>query len=150
MHYREALINDIPQIQMVRNSVKENQLPHPSYVTDKDVEDYILNKGKGWVCEIKNRIAGFAIADLVDDNIWALFVHPQFEAMGIGKTLHRIMLDWYFENSKEKVWLSTDPYTRAYEFYKQQGWKEVGTYGNGEAKFEMYRETWLKNRNNKY
>ncbi|MCC7378314.1 MAG: GNAT family N-acetyltransferase, partial [Chitinophagaceae bacterium] len=81
MHYREALINDIPQIQMVRNSVKENQLPHPSYVTDKDVEDYILNKGKGWVCEIKNRIAGFAIADLVDDNIWALFVHPQFEAM---------------------------------------------------------------------
>ncbi|MBX2933624.1 MAG: GNAT family N-acetyltransferase [Ferruginibacter sp.] len=144
MHYREALINDIPQIQVVRNLVKENKLSHPSYVTDNDVEDYILNRGKGWVCEIENSIVGFAIADLVDDNIWALFVHPQFEAMGIGKTLHRIMLNWYFENNKEKVWLSTDPFTRAYEFYKMQGWKEVGTYGKGEAKFELDRETWLK------
>lgn len=144
MHYREALINDIPQIQVVRNLVKENQLPHPSYVTDKDVENYILNRGKGWVCEIDKKIVAFAIADLVDDNIWALFVHPQFEAMGIGKTLHHIMLDWYFKNSKEKVWLSTDPFTKAYEFYRKQGWKELGVYGEREVKFEMDSETWLK------
>jgi len=43
-------------------------------VTDKDFEIFLTVKGKGWVCEIKNRIVGFAIADLQDNNIWALFI----------------------------------------------------------------------------
>ena len=64
MIFREALITDIPQIQIVRNEVKENVLSDPSLVTDKDVEDFITRRGKGWVCETDNRIVGFAIADL--------------------------------------------------------------------------------------
>ena len=142
MIYREPTINDIPQIQFVRNAVKENQLSDPSLVTNKDVEDYILNRGKGWVCEIDKTIAGFAIVDLVDNNVWALFIHPDFEAKGIGKQLHRIMMNWYFNNSKEKIWLSTDPLSRAQKFYRMQGWQEVGVYGKGELKFEMDYTTW--------
>ncbi len=76
MIFREATIADIPQIQIVRNSVKENMLSNPSVVTDDDCKTYLIEKGKGWVCEIKNNIVGFAIVDLKDKNIWALFVHP--------------------------------------------------------------------------
>ena len=144
MIFREAQISDIPQIQVVRNSVKENMLSDPSLVPDNDVEDFITNRGKGWVCEINGRIVGFAIADLQDKNVWALFLHPDHEARGIGKRLHRIMLDWYFSLTKERIWLGTAPNSRAERFYRMQGWKEAGVHGKGEIKFEMSFEDWVK------
>jgi GNAT superfamily N-acetyltransferase len=137
MIFREAQINDIKQIQGVRNSVKENMLSDPTLVPDSDVEDFILNRGKGWVCETDGEIVGFAIADLKDHNIWALFMHPDHEAKGIGKRLHRMMLNWYFSQTKETIWLGTAPNSRAEKFYRMQGWKEVGVHGKGEIKFEM-------------
>lgn len=79
MTIREAKINDIKQIQIIRNSVKENTLSNPNIVTDKDCEEFITLRGKGWVCEIDNKIVGFAIADLKENNIWALFIDPLFE-----------------------------------------------------------------------
>jgi GNAT superfamily N-acetyltransferase len=143
MIYREAQITDIAQMQVVRNSVKENMLSNPALVPDKDVEDYITRRGKGWVCEIDGNIVGFSIADLQDHNIWALFMHPDFEARGIGKELHRLMLDWYFSQTRETVWLGTAPNSRAEKFYRMQGWKEVGMHGKGEIKFEMDFEAWV-------
>ena len=83
MIFREAQITDIPQMQIVRNSVKENVLSDPALVPDHDVEDFIIRRGKGWVCEIDSRIVGFAIADLEDHNIWALFIQPEFAEKGI-------------------------------------------------------------------
>jgi len=145
MVYREALSSDIKQIQVVRNSVKENMLSDPALVPDEDVEDFINRRGKGWVCEIDGKIVGFSIADLKDNNIWALFLHPDFEGKGIGKELHRLMLDWYFAQGKESVWLGTDPPTRAAVFYRKQGWREVGMHGK-EIKFEMNKEEWNNNR----
>ena len=142
MYYREAEIRDIPQIQFVRNAVKENMLSDPALVPDKDVADYITNRGKGWVCEVDKKVVGFSIVDLVDNNVWALFVHPDFEAMGIGKKLHRIMMDWYFNQTNAAIWLSTGPGTRAEQFYRKAGWAEVGTHGKGEVKFEMAAAQW--------
>lgn len=145
---REALFTDIQQIQIVRNTVKENTLSNPGLVTDKDCEEFITQRGKGWVCEIENRIVGFAIADLKDNNIWALFIHPDFEKKGIGKQLHNQMLNWYFSQTKNKVWLGTAPNTRAAFFYKKCGWTEFGTHGKNEIKFEMSFEDWDNYKNN--
>ena len=142
MIFREAVINDIKQIQVVRNSVKENVLSNPSLVTDKDCEEYMTIRGKGWVCEIEDQIVGFAIADLKENNIWALFIDPQFERKGIGRELHRMMLDWYFSQSRETIWLGTAFDTRAEKFYRSAGWKEVGTHGSKEIKFEMTYDEW--------
>lgn len=139
--YREAVKDDIPQIQVVRNSVKENMLSNPALVSDADCEEFMFNRGKGWVAESEDRIVGFAIADLKEDNIWALFVHPDFENKGIGKELHRIMMDWYFSTGKEKCWLGTAPGTRAQIFYSKQGWKETGMHGK-EVKFEITADEW--------
>ena len=136
MIFREAQIDDIKQIQFVRNAVKENTLSNPALATDADVEEYLFHRGKGWVCLVDNTVIGFSIVDLKENNIWALFVHPNHEGKGIGKKLHDLMLDGYFEQTKEKVWLGTSPNTRAEKFYRMQGWKEVGVHGKGEIKFE--------------
>ena len=142
MNIRDAEIKDIYQIQVVRNLVKENQLSDPALVPDSDVEDYITHRGKGWVCEIDGEIVGFAIADLVDNNIWALFIRPDFERIGIGKKLHEEMLNWYFSQTDKTVWLGTSPKTRAELFYRKAGWKEAGIHGKGEIKFEMTKDEW--------
>ena len=145
MLFREADISDIQQIQAVRNSVKENSLSNPALVPDLDVEDYITRRGKGWVCEVDNRIIGFSIVSVIDKNVWALFVHPGSDRKGIGQQLHNVMLDWYFSQTDETIWLSTAPGTRAEQFYLTAGWVETGKYGKGEIKFEITASQW-KNR----
>ncbi|MFZ1785843.1 MAG: GNAT family N-acetyltransferase [Ferruginibacter sp.] len=142
MIFREADIADIGQIQFVRHAVKENRLSDPSLVTDADVEEYMTKRGRGWVCEIQNTVIGFAIVDLIENNVWALFVLPEYEAMGIGKKLHRMMMDWYFIHTKEKIWLGTEPGSRAEKFYRMQGWREAGIHGKNELKFEMDFQSW--------
>lgn len=142
MIVREAKSSDIKQIQIVRNAVTENALSNPDLVTDQDCLEYISERGKGWVCEVKKQIVGFSIVDLKENNIWALFVQPQYEKQGIGRHLHDIMLNWYFEQTTKDVWLGTAPDTRAESFYRKAGWIDIGTHGKGEIKFEMTYRKW--------
>ncbi len=142
MIYRKATIDDIPQIQVVRNAVKENSLSDPALVTDADCEEFLTVRGKGWVCTIDERVVGFAIADLRDHNIWALFVDPAYDSKGIGKELHRLMMEWYFSQTDHPAWLGTAPGTRAEVFYAKQGWQNAGVVNKGEVKFEMTRQEW--------
>ncbi len=142
MIFRAAQISDIKQIQLVRNSVTENVLSNPDLVKDQDCEEYLTVRGKGWICEIDNRIIGFAIADLKENNIWALFVDPEFEGKGVGGRLHEMMLNWYFAQHKEDVWLGTAPETKAEKFYKKHGWRPTGLHGKNEIKFEMTSTEW--------
>lgn len=145
MLFREAIVQDIPQIQQVRNAVKENVLSDPALVSDKEVEDYITRRGKGWVCEADGQIIGFSIADIQGNNIWALFLQPGYEGLGIGRKLHQLMMDWYFSHTDKRVWLSTAPASRAERFYRKAGWIETGLYGKGEIKFEMTYNDWKSN-----
>ena len=46
MIIREANVDDISQIQVVRNAVKENPLSNPNLVTDTDCEEFIMVRGK--------------------------------------------------------------------------------------------------------
>lgn len=142
MLIREAKIEDIKQIQVIRNAVTENTLSDPGLVTDEDCKEYITVRGKGWVCEMNRQIVGFSIVDLRENNIWALFVDPGFEKLGIGQALHNIMLDWYFTQTREKLWLGTEFNTRAETFYRKAGWTEAGTNGSAEIRFEMTWENW--------
>lgn len=136
---REATVEDIQAIQIVRHAVRENRLSDPGRVTDKDVGEYIHERGKGWVCEHDGHIVGFAIGDLQDANIWALFIRPEMEGRGIGKILHDIMIAWMFDQGMSCIWLSTDPGTRAERFYRKAGWTETGITPSGEIRFELSR-----------
>lgn len=142
MTFREARISDIPQLQVVRNSVQENMLSNPALISQEDYKEYLETRGKGWVCEIDNEIVGFAVADLKEQNVWALFIKPVFEQRGIGKVLHKTMLDWYFSQTQKTIWLGTGSNTRAEAFYRMQGWTEAGMNGAKEIKFEMTFDNW--------
>ncbi|WP_316797423.1 GNAT family N-acetyltransferase [Pedobacter agri] len=104
----------------------------------------MTQRGKGWVCEVEGEIVGFSIVDLKENNVWALFLRPEFENKGIGKELHRLTMDWYFSKTKQAVWLGTAPNTKAERFYELQGWKKVGMVNKGEVKFEMTYEDWVR------
>lgn len=142
MNIREATFDDIGSMHRVRTSVKENVLSNPGRVTEADYRDYIGRRGKGWVCELDGQLIGFAIADLEDHNVWALFVQPGFEGKGIGRLLHDTMLDWYFRQTNTTIWLGTSPGTRAETFYRKSGWTEAGLHGSNETRFEMTAENW--------
>jgi hypothetical protein len=79
MKFRVAVANDIPQMMSIRLSVSENRLNDPRLIIEDDYADYLLNRGRGWVCEANGKILGFTIVDLLDKNVWALFVAPASE-----------------------------------------------------------------------
>jgi len=145
MIFREARVADIVQMSTVRLSVRENVLPDPDLIPAGDYEDFIMRRGKGWVAEEAGLIVGFAVADLQQQNIWALFVQPEWERRGIGKRLHDLMLHWYFSKTQETVWLGTAPHSRAEGFYRRRGWRETGVLSNGEIRFEMTYANWKAN-----
>lgn len=145
MIFREATVHDIENYMMVRMAVKENILSNPALVSHEDNVDYLTKYGKGWVCEMDHKIVGFSIVGLAQRNIWALFVLPEYEGKGIGKKLHDLMLNWYFKQTTDTVWLGTSPNTRAEKFYKKAGWTSAGMNGKDEIKFEMRCDNWLKN-----
>lgn len=144
MIFREATVDDIDNYMIVRMAVKENVLNNPALVPREDNVAYLTEHGKGWVCEIENRIVGFSIVGLTQRNVWALFVLPEFEGKGIGRKLHDIMIDWYFSQTSEKIWLGTEQNTKAEIFYKKRGWTVVGMHGDDETKFEMTMEDWKR------
>jgi GNAT superfamily N-acetyltransferase len=143
IQYRTATADDVPELHRIRISVRENVLSDPGLITPEEYNEFLTKRGQGWLAEESGQILGFAIVDLKGNNIWALFVHPDAEGRGIGRRLHDIMMDWYFEQTDNAVWLSTAPHSRAETFYRKAGWQENGTYGKGEIRFEFSRERWI-------
>jgi GNAT superfamily N-acetyltransferase len=136
MTIRHAVIGDIPQMHSVRMGVVENQLTKPLSIEPHHYRS-LLGSGRGWVCELDERIVGFAIADLEHSSIWALFVRPDYEGRGIGRRLHDAAIEWLFANGATRIWLTTDPNTRAEHFYRSAHWAYVGRQPNGESRYEM-------------
>jgi GNAT superfamily N-acetyltransferase len=135
---RAARASDIPAIQRVRASVKENRLVS-TVVTDEDVRTAIEDTGRGWVVEKAGEVVAFAIGNAVNGNIWALFVRPEAEGRGYGRQLHDTMVDWLWTAGLDRLWLTTEPGTRAQRFYEAAGWHLTGLTDRGELRYEMQR-----------
>ena len=137
MNIREAVIGDIKELHEIRMAVKENILNTPGLVTEEDYKKYLTTDGKGWVSYTDEKITGFAIVDITENNIWALFMRPEYEGQGTGRELHDTMVDWFFKHFKNKLWLGTAANTRAAAFYRKAGWRETGKTANEEIRFEL-------------
>ena len=125
-------------MQRVRASVKENRLVSTT-ISDEDVRVAIEETGRGWVVEEEGEVAAFAIGNATTGNVWALFVRPESERRGYGRRLHDAMVVWLFAAGPDRLWLTTEPGTRAQRFYEAAGWTLVGTTDNGELRYEMQR-----------
>jgi GNAT superfamily N-acetyltransferase len=132
---RQAVVSDIPDIQRIRRSVRENRLVSTS-ISDDQVRESIENTGRGWVIESEGKIVAFAIGNGTSGNIWALFVHPDHERRGYGRLLHDSMVEWLFSRGLERLWLTTGPNTRAQRFYEAAGWERMGLTDTGELRYE--------------
>lgn len=151
MVIRNATIADYNELHRVRMSVRENQLSDPTKVTFQDYVIMLAGRGSGWLCEVEGKVVGFAIADLMSSSIWALFVLPSYEGKGIGKRLHDTMVNWCFDYaSLEKLWLTTDPATRADAFYSKAGWQRIGLDEYGELRFELSKQSWKQRKTSVY
>lgn len=137
MKIRVATIEDCAAMHGIRMAVRENVLSNPGSITIDDYREMIERRGRGWICEIGDEPVGFAIGDLRECNIWALFVRPGFEGRGIGRGLHDVMVEWMFASGARRVWLSTDRGTRAERFYVRAGWRYCGLSAQGEARYEI-------------
>lgn len=134
---RQAGPPDVGDIMRVRHSVRDNRLRSRA-IADEEVVQSITVTGRGWVVEVAGWIVAFAIGNAVDGNIWALFVDPDHEGRGHGRALHDTMVDWLWSRGLTRLWLSTDPATRARRFYERAGWREVGPLPSGEVLLELH------------
>jgi|SRR5688572_4031976 GNAT superfamily N-acetyltransferase len=134
---RAAVASDIAAIQRVRASVRQNRLVS-TIITDEDVRAALETTGRGWVVEAKGEVVAFAIGNAVTGNIWALFVHPEHEGRGYGRQLHDTMVNWLWAVGLRRLWLTTEPGTRAQRFYESAGWRLTAV-DHDELRYELHR-----------
>lgn len=137
LNYRQARLDDIPALSVLRLSVHENRLSSPDKVTLGMYHDYLTTLGQGWLCEEEGEILGFSVADVRDGSIWALFVRPDSEGRGIGRTLLGMACAWLFAQGHPKISLSTGIGTRADRFYAAHGWQRELRPGDREASYTL-------------
>ncbi len=144
---REMTAADLPAVFAVRVSTVENsitmrELREKHDITPKTLAAAMQDSVRGWVCEIDDRIAGFAMGDAATGEMTVIAVLSEFERRGIGEMLLARVRDWLFESGHKEIWLVTthDPSFRAYGFYLSQGWTATGQIDDDEEKFVLRRE----------
>lgn len=135
---RQARRDDVAAMHRVRLAVRENRLTS-SAITEAHYVPEIERTGRGWVVEEAGRVVAFAVGNAATGNVWALFVDPAHEGRGHGRLLHDTMVAWLFAQGLDRLWLSTDPGTRAQRFYEAAGWTFAGMLRDGEARYELQR-----------
>lgn len=134
---RKAKSSDVPAINHLRLQVRENVLSNPALVTETMTREAITRQGRGWVFEEDGKVLGFSIAMEENRSIWALFVLPEMEGRGIGHQLLEAAVNWLWARGVDRIWLGTEPGTRAERFYRDRGWQACGVRDNGEIRFEL-------------
>jgi len=129
-----AVLADIPAMHVIRLAVRENRLSDPARITEQSYVRYV-EAGSAWVVVTSGRgILGFAAADQNDASVWALFVHPDAERIGVGTALLDKLLECARRRGLTGLWLTTAPGTRAEQFYLNAGWSRVGVSPGGEVR----------------
>lgn len=141
MIVREARPEHTAAIYRIRLAVHENVMPESIVLRDgwtpERVADCFRPGRRGWVVEQDGDAVAFSIADAESHSIWALFVLPGFEGRGLGRALLDAAVNWLWSEGVERVWLETDPNSRAAGFYSRLGWQATSTTPKGETRFVL-------------
>ncbi len=119
-------------------AVRENRLTSTAIREEHYVAEIEVT-GRGWVVTEDREVVAFAVGNANTGNIWALFVHPDYERCGHGRRLHDAMIEWLWTRGLERLWLTTEPDTRAQRFYEHAGWRLIGPTEDGEVRYELSR-----------
>ncbi|KMM99590.1 GNAT family N-acetyltransferase [Pseudomonas helleri] len=136
---RVANVGDIDTIFEIRTRVRENHLSREQLadigVTPEAIREVIANAPCIWVAEVDGTPVGFSMADLQDACVFAAFVLPDYEGLGLGRLLMAKAEAFLFEQHST-IWLETAEASRANGFYRALGWQPVKNLPEGDIRFE--------------
>ena len=128
---------------VVRTSVDENLLSPAQLtrrgITPASVAQSLTSGCQAWVGEHRGQVVAFSIADLEYASIFALFVLPAYQGIGLGSRLLELATQSLWGAGADAIWLATEPRTRAATFYQRRGWIVTGTDSNGDLLLERQR-----------
>jgi ribosomal protein S18 acetylase RimI-like enzyme len=141
---RQAAPEDAETLFDIRTSVRQNHQSREELyahgVTPATVAASLAGAHTGWIAEIEGVPAAFTLIDRDKGLVFALFVRPEREGLGLGSMLLDIAERALFE-TYEGIWLETgaDKETRANGFYRSHGWVLAKDLGNGSVRYEKTR-----------
>lgn len=136
---RLAKLADIDAIFKIRTSVRENHLSQDQLteigVTPEAISQAISESPCAWVAEVSGVPVGFSMVDIEKGCVFAVFVLPEFEGNGLGRSLMHKAESFLFQRH-QKIWLETAEASRASGFYRHLGWQPVKHLPEGDIRFE--------------
>ena len=133
LRYRAMSSDDLPAVFAVRLSTIENaitmeRLEEDYGITPESLAEAMKSHVQGWLCEDSERVVGFSMGDRGNGEVQVVAVLPEFEGLGIGRSLLERVAAWLFTAGRDQIWLAAtpDPKIRAYGFYRRLGWRSTG------------------------
>lgn len=141
---RLATTCDIEALFQIRTSVVQNHLSREQMlemgITPSRLADAITAAPCAWVAEVDDTPVAFAMVDLEDACVFALFVTPAFEGQGLARQL-MLEAEAALFARHPRIWLETDgrDTVRANGFYQRLGWAVVAQLDEGDVRYEKAR-----------
>ncbi len=128
MTFRAIEPQDAAALIQLRGRTRENAISADALgkigITVESIGEKLRHTHRGWLCEEAGNLAGFAMGDRSNGELWVIAVAPEFEGRGIGSQLLSLVEDWLWSCGWETLWLWTDAdeRRRAFSFYLRHGW----------------------------
>lgn len=141
---RAATADDVDTLCAIRTSVVQNHLSLEQMadlgITPQVLRDTLRAAPCGWIAEVDGQAAGFSMVDLDEGEVFAMFVLPTHEKLGLGRQLMAVAEAALFE-CHDTLYLVTDgrDEIRANGFYQRLGWSVVGQVDGDDVRYEKNR-----------
>ena len=141
---RTATPDDVDTLCAIRTSVVQNHLSLEQMaglgITPQVLSDTLRAAPCGWIAEVDGQAAGFSMVDLDEGEVFAMFVLPSHEKLGLGRQLMAVAEAALFEHH-DTLYLVTDgrDEIRANGFYQRLGWSVVSSADGDDVRYEKSR-----------
>ncbi|WP_455827003.1 GNAT family N-acetyltransferase [Pseudomonas graminis] len=141
---RAATQDDIDTLFAIRTSVVQNHLSREQMadlgITPKALADSIREAPCVWIAEVDGQPVAFSMVDLAEGEVFAMFVLPSHENLGLGRQLMAVAEAALFERH-DRLFLITDGRNdiRANGFYQRLGWSVVAQVEEDDVRYEKSR-----------
>jgi GNAT superfamily N-acetyltransferase len=145
--FHAATAEDTPAFIDLRGKTRQNAIPaerlaEVGITADSWAEMMRSGSLPGHVCHHAGQLAGYCFGARDTGEIVVLALLPEFEGLGIGKTLLERVMAELRAQGHQRLFLgcSNDPASRSYGFYRYLGWTSTGEtdkYGDDVLEFRF-------------
>jgi len=141
---RAATQDDVDTLFNIRTRVVQNHLSVEQMaqlgITPQVLADSIREAPCAWVAEVDGQPVAFSMVDLATGEVFAMFVLPTHENLGLGRQLMAVAETALFERHAT-LFLVTNgrDEIRANGFYQRLGWTVTGSVEGDDVRYEKSR-----------